>query len=604
MAGINNLRQVHDKRGDDFLNNLLNNFVVINENIDGTFFGVKKDKNSGKFRYFKKSGEITYVDRMLMKFYNPAIAYFETLSDDKKSRIPSNFYFGFEFVTSRDKKSSNFNRAPKNNLILSYIHRLGDDDTPEETLQTKDDLDRWAYYLEVEAPPIIFEGKLDDEQKRDILEFVYANDSDLQEKFKTTSFTKYIISILNSGEREALTRSGFNGDISSIVFRFYDENDEDSKANAFLAKIVDPMFSIRSIVDDKTENKSNDYIWLIVIDLMNKIEMYSEDELRNMCDGEEDYDTKYLNLINKIYKEFIKEYSYKYDGLQLDIPEYLSRPEFEVEFDLIKDPDVVKSIKVNETFKEIYRILVNFFRKPRKKSSSNFFTPELLNQLNIQVSKIKRVIMGDVLYEGLFPSFGEFMGDSLFVGENEDFETKSKSKVKTEDINVLIGNFQPIHNGHIKAAEKLKDKNGLPCVLVCIIKKNRRYPFSERSVRIMLKKIQQNNPDLIRDIQIVNSGSIKKILSGLRPQFSPILWGSTSNKIKDYVLQLDHIKKKDIPLRLDDNFKLVEVPSYQQSSDVITAIEDGDFNTFKNMVPTEISSEFFNLQKELEFYEK
>jgi cytidyltransferase-like protein len=604
MAGINNLRQVHDKRGDDFLNNLLNNFVIINENIDGTFFGVKKDKESGKFKYFKKSGEITYVDRMLMKFYNPAIAYFETLSDDKKSRIPSNFYFGFEFVTSKDKKSSTFNRMPKNNLVLSYIHRLGEDNTPEETLQTKDDLDRWAYYLEVEAPPIIFEGKLDDDQKRDILEFVYANDSDLQEKFKTTSFTKYIISILQSNERESLTRKGFNGDIESIIFRFYDENDEDAKADAFLAKIVDPMFSIRATKSDTKENKSNDYIWLIVIDLMNKIEMYSEDELRAMCKDEEDYDARYLCLVNSIYKDFIKEYSRKYDGLQLDIPEYLNRPEFEVEFDLINDDEIVKLIKGNETFKEIYRILVNFFRKPRKKSSSNFFTPELLNQLNIQITKIKRVIMGDVLYEGLFPSFGEFMGDSLFVGENEDFETKSKSRVKTEKVNVLIGNFQPIHNGHIKSAEKLKEKNGLPCIFISVIKKNKRYPFSERSVRIMLKKVQQNNTELIKDIQIVGSGSIRKILSELRPNYSPVLWGSTSNKIKDYVLQLDHVKKKDIPLRLDDDFKLIEVPSYQKSSDVIEAIESGDFNTFKTMVPSSIGSEFFNLQKELEFYEK
>lgn len=603
MAGINNLRHVHDKRGDEFLNNLLNNFVVINENIEGTFFGVKKDKETGRFRYFKKSGEITYVDRMLMKFYNPAIAYFETLSDDKKSRIPSNFYFGFEFVTSRDKKSSNFNRMPKNNLVLLYIHRLGEDGKPEETLQTKDDLDRWAYYLEVEAPPIIFEGKLDDEQKREILDFVYANDADLKDKFKTTSFTKYIISIINSGEREALTRKGFSGDIDSIIFRFYDENDENAKANAFLAKIVDPMFSIRATTTDKKEKKSNDYIWLIVIDLMNKIEMYSEDELNKMSEGD-NYDAKYLNLINSIYKDFIDEYSYKYDGLQLDTPDYLKRPEFEVEYDLIDDEDVVKSIKGNETFKEIYRILVNFFRKPRKKSSSSFFTPELLNQLNIQIKKIKRVIMGDVLYEGLFPSFGEFIGDSLFVGEHEDFETKSRVKVKTQRVNVLIGNFQPINNGHIKAAEKLKAKNGLPCVLVSVIKKNRRYPFSERSVRIMLKKVQQNNTELIKDIKIVGTGSIKKILSELRPKYSPVLWGSTSNKIKDYVLQLDHVKKKDIPLRLDDDFKLIEVPSYVKAADVITSIEDSDYNSFKELVPNSISSEFFNLQKELEFYEK
>lgn len=606
MAGINNLKQVHDRKGDDFLDNLLNNFVIINENIDGTFFGVKRNKSGDRFKYFKKSGEITYVDRMLMKYYNPAIAYFETLSDEKKQRIPSNFYFGFEYVTSKDKKSSNFSRMPKNQLVLSYIHRLEDDGSIIETLQTKEDLERWAYYLEVEAPPIIFEGKLDDEQKHSILEFVYANDSELEDKFKTTSFTKFIISILNDSERDSFVRNGLGGDIDSIIFRFYDENDEDAKADAFLAKLVDPLFYNKNKTNNKSKDKkSNDYIWLIVIDLMNRIEMYSEDQLRNLCEGEDDYDSKYLKLINSIFKDFIKDYSHKYDGIQLDIPEYLTRPEFEIEYELVNDPKVIKYIKGNGTFKEIYRILVNFFRKPRKKSSSSFFSTELLTQLNIQVKKIKRVIMGDALYEGLFPSFGEFIGDSVFVGEHENFGKRSKGKkIKTEKVNILIGNFQPVHNGHIKAASELMKKNDLPCVLVAIIKKNKKYPFSERSVRIMLEKIQQSNPEVIKEVRVVNTSSIKKIMSDVRPNFDPILWGATSRKMKDYVLQLDYIKKKDIPFRISSDFKLIEVPSYQKSADVISSIRNGDFNAFKEMVPKTISSEFFNLQKELEFLEK
>ena len=83
-----------------------------------------------------------------------------------------------------------------------------------------------------------------------------------------------------------------------------------------------------------------------------------------------------------------------------------------------------------------------------------------------------------------------------------------------------------------------------------------------------------------------------------------MLWGSSHRKIKDYILQLDHIKKKNIPIRLADDFKLVEIPSYQKSEDIITVIENGDFNAFKEMVPVAIKSEFFNLQKELEFFDK
>ena len=93
-------------------------------------------------------------------------------------------------------------------------------------------------------------------------------------------------------------------------------------------------------------------------------------------------------------------------------------------------------------------------------------------------------------------------------------------------------------------------------------------------------------------------------MSDVRPNFDPILWGATSRKMKDYVLQLDYIKKKDIPFRISSDFKLIEVPSYQKSADVISSIRNGDFNAFKEMVPKTISSEFFNLQKELEFLEK
>lgn len=604
MAGINHLRQVHDRKGKEFLDNLLNNYVIINQNIDGTFFGVKKDKASNRFRYFKKSGEITYVDRMLMKYYNPAIAYFEKLSEDKKNRMPSNFFFGFEYLIGKDGKSSKLNIKPKNNLILSYIQKIDDNGNVIETLQTKDELERWAFYLDVEPPQILFEGMLDDEQKTSILEFVYETYDDLTDKFKTTSFTKYILSILCPDNQEAFLKKNRVGkEIEGIVFRFYDENDENAKANAFLAKMIDPIFEIKKKGNKPEKNRSNDYIWLIVIDLMNHIEMYGDGDLREMCAGESDYDKKYIKLINEIYKNFIKEYSIKYEGLELDIPEYLKRPEFEIELDLISDEEVLKLIKDNETYKEIYRILLNFFRKVRKKSSSSFFNPDLLNQLNLQIKKLKRIVMGDVVYEGLFPTFGEFIGEDIalssIIEEVDEFKKRRKSGVNSEQVNILIGSFQPIHNGHLKAVEKLKEKNGLRTILISIMKPNKKYPISEKSVNILLNKIQQEKSDSIAAVRIVKEDTIKEILAEIRPDFDPILWGSDSRKIKDYVLQLDYIKKKNIPIRLADEFKLVELPVYQKSDDVRKTIIDQDFDKFRKMVPSSITSEFFNLEKEL-----
>jgi len=423
MAGINNLREVYEKRGKSFLNGLLNNYVIINEKVDGAFFGIRKTEDD-KFKYFKKSGEITYVDQVLMKYYNSPILQFSNLSIDKRQRIPANFFFGFEYFTKSDHKSSKRSDLPKNGLILSYIHKLDNTGKIIETLQSKEELTRWADFLEVEAPPILFEGKLDDEQKSKILEFVYSEASSLEDKFKTTSFTKYIISVLCPDEKlESISPR----ELETIIFRFYGESDDDE---VFLAKLVDPIFQQKISENRPVQNNSQDYIWLIVIDLMNHFEMYDIDKLRSMIDETGSFEEKYIDLINKIFKEFIAEYSAKYDGLELEIPEYLKRPEFELDLNLVRDPEVVNLIQQNSTNIEIYKILLNFFRKVRKKSSVGFFTPNMISQLNLIVQKIKNLILGDAIYEGLFPSFSQFIGsakDFMPMSETEHAKNSDKS---------------------------------------------------------------------------------------------------------------------------------------------------------------------------------
>jgi hypothetical protein len=587
MPGIKHLKEVHDKKGDDFLGKILNEYVIINENINGSFFGVKKSEDDS-FKFFKKSGQITYVDQMLMKFYNKAIEYFNNIPKDKINRIPNNLYFGFQYITNRDSSNSKYDKKPKNDLVLSYIHKLDEEGKPIETLQSKEELERWAYFLEVEAPPIIFEGRLDDDQKTSILEFIHTPFEELVTRFKTTSFTKFIISVLNPEIKSSFLMNGLKDGIGEIIFRFY-EMSEESKSSVFLAKLVDPIFQEKNKVIVKPENKSNDYIWLIVIDLMNYIETQSESKLRDCCKSSEDYDERFICMINHIFKGFIEEYSFKYEGLRLDVPDYLKRPEFDIEHEFIGDPEVENIIKNNETYTEVYRILANFFRRVRKKSSSNFFSPELLTNLNIQIKKLKRIVTGDKLYEALFPTFSEYVNQSpetMFLGE----ESNSK---KDNKVNVLIGRFQPFHNGYIKSIDKLYEKNGLKTILICQYKKNSSNPFSESTVRVLLEKVQQEFSDMIEDIKLVDSISIQNIMSEIVPDYSPILWASNKDRINDYALQFEYIKKKNNLFRIDDDFKLIKLDSSLNSSEILDIIDKEQYSEFKKLVPKSIYSEFF-----------
>jgi hypothetical protein len=604
MAGINSLKEIQEKKGDDFLKGLLNHYVIINEKVDGAYFGLKKEADDS-FRYFKKSGEIKYIDRVLTKYYNSAIEFFEAMPLEKRQRIPKNFYFGFQYFSRGDSNRANYKLEPQNGLVLAYVQKLFDDGQVESTIQNREQLSRWAKYLQVEAPPVIFEGYLNDEQKTAILDFVYTKESELLDKFKTNSFTKFIIKLLNDGAEASFLREDLDRNIDSVVFRFYDTQDNDLEEKVYLAKLVDPIFHERVKVNTPEKSQSQDYIWLIVLDLMNHIETYAVDELIDFCTQHEgkEFDEKYVLLINKIFKDFIDTYAKKYDGLLLELPEYLNRPEFDLDENLIKDNTITILIKNNETYREIYKVLLNFFRRNRKKSSAGFFTKEMLIQLNLLVDKIRNIIAGNKVYEGLMPSFGEFIGSTLgevILSEHEAAALMAEKKPQ-EEVNLLIGSFQPVSMGHIKAAEALYKKNGKRVILVAIKpeKPVKTSPFSMGETRMFLDKTQQSYPEIIHSVKIIKRGGIEEVLKALDSNITPLLWGSSPNKIEEYAIQLDYIKKRRIPIRLNKEFKLVEIPSYVESKKIIDAIEREDFEEFKKLVPACVSSQFFNLNREL-----
>ena len=116
----------------------------------------------------------------------------------------------------------------------------------------------------------------------------------------------------------------------------------------------------------------------------------------------------------------------------------------------------------------------------------------------------------------------------------------------------------------------------------------------------MLEKVQQEYKDLIVDVKIIKGGQIEEVVGAILPNYEPALWGTSEKRVKDHALQMDYIKKRNVPLRLSSDFKMVELPSFVKSEEILAAIKESDFAKFKKNVPDSIASEFFNLQKELE----
>ncbi len=590
MAGLSHLRDVYEKRGKEFLENLLNKTVIINEKNDGAYFGAKRDEKQNNFNFFKKDSKIGYIDRVLSKYYEPGIRHFENIGTSL-TLVPENYVFGMDY-----------NPAKETPLTLSHIKVLDENYQTSKLIHDKVELDKWAGVLGVNPPTIIFQGKLNDEQKVKIQEFVFTNLPMLAEKFKTQSFSRHILSVLNPSVDENSQEEFSNREISEIVFRFFDEEDPTGDSST-LAKIIDPVFydNSKNLPQEKVQKKSDDYVWIIVTDLMNFIESYRMSELRSFTISGETPDERFVSLINHLFVEFIKEYGEKFNDLDIQIPQFLTRPEFDVNPELINDPNVMEVINKNPNYKEIYRIFINIFRKKKIKVNSTLFTDAMKANLLNQIDKLSKVAIGDQLFENYFPSFSEFVGDDKNPGYFETYDLAENEERKVKKVNLLVSDFQPIHKGHIKSAKLLTEKTGLPTLFVCVHpgKSGKMFPFKKETLNNSLAKLVAHDKQNIAGHVMVKDGNIETILKAIKPGFEPLSIAAEPSRIKDLALQLELAKKRSRNLNIKRDTRLIELPVTTVGDSILKSIKDRNFAAFKEASPSPIHSEFYNLNKDL-----
>lgn len=601
MAGLSHIKDVAQKKGKEFIEELLNKNVIVNEKIDGAFFGIQKNAE-GKLDYFKKNGKISYIDRVLSKYYEPAVKHFETIDS---SLIPENHTFGFEYFATKNPQKIEYDRLPENGLILSYIHKTDESGKVVNTIQDAKTLNEWADKLQVERPPIVFEGTLSEEQKIQILEFIYSPAEDLLERFKTESFTKHILNVLNPQMENSFLKDGLDKSIEGLVFRFYDPNAEAVEDSVFLAKLVDPLFQQAAIERAEKQRaeakKSDDYIWITVIDLMNYIERFNSAELRSLQMDGETADERYVSLINSIYLKFIEEFGDKYAGLEINIPDYLKQDEFDVNFDLVKNQQVTDLIDKNPNFKEIYRILLNVFRKKNIRIGASFFNQAMKEILHSQINKIMNIVNEDKIYENYFPTFNEFVGDDSEPGYFDSFAEVPAEKRKSKQVNLIVSDYQPMTNLIERMVERMVAENGMPCVLIGVHpgNKTKRYPVSPETIKTTLKKYASSKADKVAGVFVVNEADIAKIISVIKPDFEPVSLVAEKGRLSDLALQLESAKKRSRNLNLKNNLNLFAIPYSTEATEAINAIKAQDFHKFRNLTPHALHSEFFTYNREL-----
>ena len=648
MAGIKHLSEIYKKQGTDFLNELFGRDLTVSEKLNGMSFSFEKNLYDGSLSFYKRDqvNPISKIDRVLMKYYESPISHIQSLDNLVLSEIPNGWRFGMEFFISPSPVLVSYQRIPKNGLVLTHIIVKNEFGDIEKTIVEKEELEYWANLIGVENPPIIFQGKLSDEQKVDINDFINSPNDKLKDQYGTKSFAKFLIGLLNKDINKTHLNDSLEEPIEGVVFRF---GPIDGTGDSFTAKILDPMFE--DITKQNNVKKASyfpsDIYGITILDVMNFILDRNVDSFSFEGDDPQD---KYISYISSVFNSFVEENGEKYLGLDFQEPEFLKQDGFNINLELIKDEKTKSLIEGEESYESLFKLILSAFRKIKKRPGG-FFTQGAIEQFNILVREISNHLNNSLsVVESMIPTFDQFRnGKKTFVPqeETEDEEDtedeveevpraeiaedpvddqsedpvviEAPKEVEAEEVavpidldlvnqikdilgqndpisdqtlinpgkevNIVIGKFQPFNNGHLKLIKKANQSNGLPVVIMVV---NSPKNFIKGEIMDKMMSIISNElPDVVDSYKYIDNDLLSSALEGLHGKYNPKTLTIGTKRLDNYLLQARSLKKRK---KLDKDFILQTAPEWVSSSEILNDLGEKNYLNFKKNVPKGLAS--------------
>jgi hypothetical protein len=599
MAGIKHLSEIYKKQGAEFLDDLFGKELIVSEKLNGMSFSFERSIFDGSLSFYKRDqvNPISKIDRVLMKYYESPISHIQELPALTLNEIPSGWRFGMEFFINPSPVLVSYQRIPRNGLVLTHIivkNQFGD---IERTIVEKEELDYWADLLGVEKPPIIFQGKLSDDQKVSINDFVNSAHDNLKTEHGTNSFAKYLLSILNPELNKTFLNNSLEEPIEGVVFRF---GSIDGTDESFTAKILDPVFEdiTRQNNVKKVSYFPSDIYGITILEVMNYILDKGIDSFT--FEGEDPQD-KYISFVCSVFNSFTDEYGEKYLGLDFQEPEFLKQEGFQPNHDLIKDEKTKSLIADDESYESLFKLILSAFRKIKKRPGG-FFTQGAIEQFNLLVREISEYLNNNsIVVESMIPTFDQFrkvkkpfipqeeedeediedeveeipkdeiieepveepeveieieedpIGDEIMIdpevvdqiktalGQSEPI-SKSGSDDDAIKVNIVIGKFQPFNNGHLKMIKKANQNNGLP-VAVFVVKPGPHSFIDDQTMDKMMGIVSNDLSGIIDSINYVDDDLLSTVVHTLGKKYDPKTLTVGKKRLDNYLLQTRSLKK-------------------------------------------------------------
>jgi nicotinic acid mononucleotide adenylyltransferase len=163
-----------------------------------------------------------------------------------------------------------------------------------------------------------------------------------------------------------------------------------------------------------------------------------------------------------------------------------------------------------------------------------------------------------------------------------------------EDVNIIVGRFQPLTNGHLRCAREVYKATGNRTVLLVIetTKPDDRHPFRTSDLARLLTDTCKNTDYLAGWILVKNADIVKNAELLRASGYNPVSWSCGTDRYQSYSKMVERYKDK---AGLPDDFHVIEI---HRTDDDISAtkvrqyISDGNKIKYRASVPGHWKNDF------------
>ena len=354
-----------NESNDTYTELLFNNILTIYEDVQGSKIFVNYDGKDFHIRTKSVNNDpMNIIDLSLQKYYNKAINYLYSLDQRVLSLIPKNWFFCFEYFPDIQPAHIEYNRTPKNNLILTGILKGKKKKKFDYNLE---ELIEFSNLLDVDVLPVIFHGKLNENQKKMIRYFLKTSYDDLEYIFDEENFAEFFYKLLDPTHTHSflMEEGNFQNNIQRLIIRIGNDN--------YKFEILNPTYEKNS---ELVKTNFSDVYSVIIL---NFLSFCSSIDIEKLNLSGNTRAAIYRDLICRLYNMYMNENREELENFDIDIPTFFSKEKFRVNVDIIQNPLTKEYINTNRVFEYIFKCVLGSFSKKKKKKVG------LFNESNLQL---------------------------------------------------------------------------------------------------------------------------------------------------------------------------------------------------------------------------